>query len=218
MAELNQTQPQAQKKSYTAVWIIVGLLALCGCAALAGVIGSAVAGYLTFQQRAVQAVRIGVSPAPTLPPAAVPKSGGGAGVVIDVPIESREHVPEGSPITYNSDPPAGGKHYATPLGPGFYTKPELDGYIVHSMEHGYVVIWYDCSSLRKAACDELQKQIQNLISNTKIKKLIGMPRNGMGHTIALTSWGKLAFLDNFDKTFITQFINEHINQAPENVP
>ena len=59
--------------------------------------------------------------------------------------DGRTHVPEGSPVTYNFNPPTGGDHYASWITKGFYGEPRHDGNLVHSLEHGYIIFWYDCT-------------------------------------------------------------------------
>jgi hypothetical protein len=62
---------------------------------------------------------------------------------------SRNHVPNGTPLTYPDSPPAFGKHWANPMSPTeyrtFYTPTDRPAkeLLVHSLEHGYTVIWYD---------------------------------------------------------------------------
>jgi hypothetical protein len=58
--------------------------------------------------------------------------------------DGRTHVPEGSALTYNFNPPTGGDHYASWITKGFYDEPRHDGNLVHSLEHGYIIFWYDC--------------------------------------------------------------------------
>ncbi len=57
----------------------------------------------------------------------------------------REHVTDIAGVKYNSDPPTSGSHFPVWAKPGVYDRLISDGYFIHSMEHGYVVIWYDCS-------------------------------------------------------------------------
>lgn len=61
--------------------------------------------------------------------------------------ESREHRPQGEKIDYQQNPPTSGPHYPEPAKPGVYDQPVADGYLVHSMEHGYIIIWYNCDRL-----------------------------------------------------------------------
>ncbi len=58
-----------------------------------------------------------------------------------------EHVPEGTPINYTDAPPTFGQHYPVPdpMQRKLYTtedRPPL-GNLVHNLEHGYSVLWYD---------------------------------------------------------------------------
>jgi hypothetical protein len=60
---------------------------------------------------------------------------------------NQQHVPDGQPIAYPDSPPAFGEHYGTPdpMTRKLYTegdRPEL-GTLVHNLEHGYTILWYD---------------------------------------------------------------------------
>jgi hypothetical protein len=72
--------------------------------------------------------------------------------------KTQEHVPEGTPITYADAPPSFGKHRPTPapFGRPFYTaddRPEV-ATLVHNLEHGYVVAWYDDTAAKDS--DEMR--------------------------------------------------------------
>lgn len=56
----------------------------------------------------------------------------------------RMHVPDGTKVNYSTNPPVFGPHYPDWTTKGFYDTPRADGNLVHSMEHGYVIFWYDC--------------------------------------------------------------------------
>ncbi len=68
-----------------------------------------------------------------------------------VPTLSRDHLTDISGISYNSNPPTSGPHFPVWAKPGVYDRLISDGYFIHSMEHGYVIIWYDCSKLVPSA-------------------------------------------------------------------
>ena len=59
----------------------------------------------------------------------------------------RQHVTDIFGVNYNSNPPTSGSHFAVWAKSGVYDRFISDGYLLHSMEHGYVVIWYDCDKL-----------------------------------------------------------------------
>lgn len=56
----------------------------------------------------------------------------------------RDHVPPGTKVDYNSNPPTSGSHFADWVKSGVYETPKEDGYLIHSLEHGYVIMSYNC--------------------------------------------------------------------------
>ncbi|MSZ76962.1 MAG: DUF3105 domain-containing protein, partial [Actinobacteria bacterium] len=64
---------------------------------------------------------------------------------------NQDHVPEGTAVTYTTAPPAFGAHWNVagiapdPMGRKVYTaddRPPLEA-LVHNLEHGYTILWYD---------------------------------------------------------------------------
>ncbi|HEY3015640.1 MAG TPA: DUF3105 domain-containing protein [Nocardioides sp.] len=60
---------------------------------------------------------------------------------------NQQHVDEGTPLNYTDAPPAFGEHYYQPatMERKLYTaddRPAL-GTLVHNLEHGYTILWYD---------------------------------------------------------------------------
>ena len=91
-------------------------------------------------------------------------------IVTDPATGVNEHVgpgtntPDVQKIDYDSVPPTHGQHFASPQVPSdaFYTaddRPAMET-LVHNLEHGYTIIWYD-EDLPAAQQDEL-KQISEL--------------------------------------------------------
>lgn len=56
----------------------------------------------------------------------------------------QQHFNDISGIAYNSNPPTSGPHFPVWAKPGFYDRVISDGHLIHSLEHGYIVISYDC--------------------------------------------------------------------------
>lgn len=56
----------------------------------------------------------------------------------------RGHVPVGTRVEYNSNPPTSGQHYAEWTRAGVYDAPLDDRNLVHSLEHGYIIVSYNC--------------------------------------------------------------------------
>jgi len=57
----------------------------------------------------------------------------------------RDHVNDISDKEYNSNPPTSGPHFPAWAKKGVYDRVISDGYLIHSLEHGYIVISYDCT-------------------------------------------------------------------------
>ena len=96
-----------------------------------------------------------------------------AGQSIPIMVNAGDHVPEGSdPGPFNSNPPTSGKHYGQPLEAGFYDElspegqsPYPEGYLLHNLEHGYVIYWYNCDLLDEAGCSNLKTDIRVVMND-----------------------------------------------------
>ncbi len=130
----------------------------------------------------------------------------------EVQILGRNHLAEGSTIDYNSNPPAGGPHYGVTAHAGIYDKAPLDGYLVHSLEHGAVILWYK-EDLPKEDVDKL-KEIFNKMGG----KTIMAPRKNLDVKIGVSSWGRVLRLNEIDEKQILDFYEANYNRAPENAP
>ena len=62
----------------------------------------------------------------------------------NTPDKCRMHVPMGAIVNYSTNPPVFGPHDSSWITKGFYNEPRADGNLIHSLEHGYVIISYDC--------------------------------------------------------------------------
>lgn len=132
----------------------------------------------------------------------------------EVKIESKNHVPDGTKIQYNSNPPAGGPHYATTAHAGIYDKDKTpaDGYLVHSLEHGAVILWYK-SDLPK---DQVEK-LKNVFNDASGKKIM-VPRKNLDVPVAVSSWGRVLQLGTINGEQIKAFFETNYNRGPENAP
>jgi len=122
------------------------------------------------------------------------------------------------PGQYNSDPPTSGLHYAQEANTGFYddniyTYPA--GYLVHNLEHGYVLFWYNCDLLDESSCSELKSQIRSVVDQLGGTKLIAYPWNSIDVPLVMTSWGRLQRFETFDAEQARAFYRANLNKAPE---
>jgi len=131
----------------------------------------------------------------------------------EITITGRNHVPDGTAIQYNSNPPAGGPHYATPQDAGSYTTPPPDGNLVHSLEHGAVILWYNPKQLSTNQIEQLKN-----IFNQMPGKAIMTPRDSMDVPVALSSWGRVLKLKTIDARQIKAFFDTNMDHGPEQAP
>ena len=127
--------------------------------------------------------------------------------------QGREHLAAGETYDlYNSNPPTSGPHAPAPADWGVHDQPLAKEVPVHNMEHGGVVIWYDCSAgdepLDDDGCQQLRGQLAAVVdSNAPAKFVLMTPYAGMDNRIALTAWGTLDTLDQFDGERVQAFID-----------
>ena len=142
-----------------------------------------------------------------------------------VPTAQASHVPEGTdPGPYDFDPPSSGRHYPTQAFAGFYDEeqaasfnPFPAGYLVHSLEHGYVIFWYDCEGLADSDCEDLKADIQQVMDRMGNYKVIGFPWPSLEVPVAMTSWGRLLRFEQFDPDLAEAFVNNN-RENPELAP
>ena len=115
-----------------------------------------------------------------------------------------------------------GPHYGDEYEAGFYdeTSPEAqvpypEGYLGHNLEHGYVIYWYNCDLVDSNACAELKDQIKASMADNGYTKLIAFPRASIDVPIAMSSWGQLLKMEEFDASQAKQFVSANRNRAPE---
>lgn len=128
--------------------------------------------------------------------------------VQEIPILGKDHVPEGTKVNYNSNPPTSGNHWPEPAEWGFYPSPLPDEQLVHNLEHGGVWISYkdvDAETISKISS----------IANKYPQAVIITPRQENDARVVLASWGKLVKLEQFDESKIIAFIEAYYNKSPE---
>lgn len=136
------------------------------------------------------------------------------GVIYDEKFDvGADHRPLGS-VTYTVDPPAGGGHFEQPADPGWYvgndTPPDMTA--VHSLEHGYVIIWVK-PDLPAAEMD----QIHRVFNAYKLDVLV-LPRANLTVPVAATAWHRRLLLDRVDAQALANFVGGYRNQGPERIP
>lgn len=157
----------------------------------------------------------------------------------------RGHVPIGTQVGYTSNPPTSGKHYEGWIKAGVYESPKDDRNLVHSLEHGYVIMHYKCSiqaieqssnqeateSAEEIAtspstiaqdprndegeCKSRRDQLAKIYEKKGKRKLIVVPRENLETNFAISAWTYLDKFNDFDSSRIEKFIDVHRDQGPE---
>ncbi len=140
------------------------------------------------------------------------------GESIPVMVSSPHISTDTDPGEYNSDPPTSGPHYPEEADVGFYDKNNYKfpaGYLVHNLEHGYVIFWYNCDLLDETGCADLKEQIQSTMDDLGGVKLIAYPWPSLDVPLVMTSWGRLQRFETFDSEQAKAFYRANLNRAPE---
>jgi hypothetical protein len=146
-----------------------------------------------------------------------------AGESVPVMANAGSHVPPGTdPGPFNSDPPTSGRHFGQEFNAGFYEESSAqaqedypEGYLLHNLEHGYVIFWYNCDLLDETNCSTLKSQIKDVMDDFNNFKLVAFPRTSTDVPLVMTSWGRIQRFDTFDKDDARRFIRSNRNRAPE---
>lgn len=150
----------------------------------------------------------------------------------------RIHVPIGTEVHYPTNPPTVGPHYADWIRAGVYTEVKDDRNLVHSLEHGYVLMFYRCNTTGRIwttdnasesaqiaspsgqldtqdQCSQRKSQLEAIYNKKGQKKLIVAPRPNLETNFALSTWQYLDKFNDFDEKRITDFIDAHLENGPE---
>ena len=133
------------------------------------------------------------------------------------------HVSRPTAVTYNHDPPTSGCHYSlglgtAPISPGVYRSHVDPEYWVHNLEHGYIVVLYNCPSGCPADVAALTRWFDGHAPDpalTSEKKIIVIPWTTMSLHFAVESWDWFLPLESADLSKIETFYANHVDQAPE---
>ena len=137
-----------------------------------------------------------------------------------VALEGADHVPDDTQVTYNSRPPASGPHYGAPSSTyGFMNPVPPTGTWLHNLEHGSMVILYNCPQ----TCPDLEQQLKDLYPTLPLgrnarggrARVLILPYADMDHKIAVVAWGWLLELDELDRDQIIRFYESRIDRGPE---
>jgi hypothetical protein len=127
-------------------------------------------------------------------------------------------------VKYKDNPPTSGDHYDIPAEDGLYTDAPSDLELVHSLEHGRVILW-----VKPSLPADVREQIRALYDEDTYQMLL-VPRAKMPYAVAATAWNADPTPNGTGRTLgceewneravdaIRSFRDEHRSNGPEPVP
>jgi hypothetical protein len=158
-------------------------------------------------------------------PASAPTGPCGA-VVQRHAIEGATHVDVCSYVDYHTLPPSSGNHYPYWAAYMTYDQPVPEGYWVHNLEHGSIVLTYNCG---EAGCADDIAKAQQMMDQFPDDSLCAQQATGVRHRLLMTpdprldvrfaasAWGWTLRADCFDPVAFLAFANAHYGQGPEQI-
>jgi hypothetical protein len=161
----------------------------------------------------------------TLHPSAPPLPGESACTVVevtDIPETSASHVATCTSLTYATNPPSGGDHWAIWAAFREYTRPVPHEMLVHDLEHGAIVLLYRCAD----GCPDVVAALDSVFKSQADPLCLGIPGGpparmvlapdpALETPIAAAAWGATYTATCIDKDSLQKFVNDHYGHGPE---
>ncbi|HEX5979600.1 MAG TPA: DUF3105 domain-containing protein [Thermoleophilaceae bacterium] len=127
-------------------------------------------------------------------------------------------------VDYQDNPPTNGRHYQIPAEDGLYHEAPTDEQLVHTLEHGRVIVW-----VKPSVSEEGRQAIRALFDEDDYQMVV-VPRSKMEPAIAATAWNRDPDPGGTGRTLacprwsenvadaIRTFRDEHRSNGPEPIP
>jgi hypothetical protein len=129
-------------------------------------------------------------------------------------------------INYKDNPPTNGRHYEIPAEDGVYGgSPPPDEALVHSLEHGRVIIW-----VKPSVPPDVRATIRAMSDEDEGFQTLLVQRKNMPYAVAATAWNRDPLPGGTGRTLgcdrwtpevldaLRAFRDEHRSNGPEPVP
>ena len=149
------------------------------------------------------------------PPETLPESGDESYIQDVEQFESRgrEHVNE--EVDYERIPPLSGPHHGGVVDAGYYEQPQSTEELVHSLEHGAVVVYYDPDAITEEARSDLRERA-NVHTGTWTSVIVAPSQDNPEAPYTLTAWRHRLRIDEYEPEAVTAFLAEYLGRGPEN--
>jgi Protein of unknown function (DUF3105) len=146
-------------------------------------------------------------------------------VVQEQAIEGFLHVPVCSYVAYGTKPPSSGNHYPIWAAYKTYTSPVPEGFFVHNLEHGTIVLTYNCPD----GCDDDVTAAQTMLDalpadpdcaaqgSAVRRRSLMTPDPDLDVPFAASAWGWTLRAKCFDPVAFQAFALAHYNQGREDI-
>lgn len=132
--------------------------------------------------------------------------------VRSTPDQGNSHLSPGQTKNYVEPFPTSGEHASSALKPGFYKNEMPKVNLVHSLEHGNIVIYYENPG--EDALAQLQEWTSLYTGNWD--GVVATASPGLGSAVVLTAWTKILRLEEFDAAGAAAFLDLYRGRGPEN--
>lgn len=129
--------------------------------------------------------------------------------------EGAAHKNPGTEIDYATSPPTSGDHYEDWSRAGYYTERPPLGNLVHSLEHGYVVIYYDPATISESAENDLRSLTNQYTGPWSSVLAVPHTEENPDSPYVLTAWEHLLQMDSYDEETVRAFIDAYRGKGPE---
>lgn len=136
-----------------------------------------------------------------------------------------KHVPEDTEVTYCTNPPTSGPHYAVWADFKEYEAPVPWPYLVHSEEHGAVLLLYKCETpcpdvvdALRAVRDRAEADATCAAQGRKgTKRIVIAPSPTIPTRVAAAAWAASYTADCADPSTLDEFVKTKGKNGPEDL-
>lgn len=135
-------------------------------------------------------------------------------------VTDRSHLDPCSPVDYPLNPPVGGPHYNVWASFDTYDAPVPWGFLVHSMEHGAVVLAHNCADECPevlAAFERIRTSVDDPLcrDHDNGSRVIIVPDPELEVPIAAVAWEHVYLAGCLDEPSLQAFVDAHYGHGPE---
>lgn len=132
------------------------------------------------------------------------------------------HIRPPATVTYLHNPPTSGCHYDlgygnAPIQTGVYNQSVPNEFWVHNLEHGYIVVLYNCPNGCTTEFNQLHDWYKSLqpTQGVPYAKAVVLPYTNMDVPFAVESWDWYDPMPVFSLSEVQKFYANHENNGPE---